>query len=347
MTEPAPEALLAAGTAFLDVRSPGEFARGTVPGAVNLPLLDDDERHRVGLTYKRSGHDAAVALGHRLVSGEQRALRLRAWQSFAREHPGSWIYCWRGGERSAIAQRWLADAGIALPRLCGGFKALRHACLAVLERAPAEKRWVVLGGRTGSGKTGLLARLDNAIDLEGLACHRGSAFGAQEAPQPTPVTFDALLAVAFLRHAARHLVVEDESRTIGRLALPEGWHAHMQTVPLVLLEVPLEQRVANIVREYVDEPLAHGLDAGDLQSRYVDALGRIERRLGGQRCRAVRDALHDAFQHGNHEAWVEPLLRWYYDPMYDHQLERKRTRVVFRGCAEAALGYLGTLAALR
>ncbi len=337
------EHLLAAGTPFLDVRAPGEAARGSVPGAINLPLLDDAERHRVGLTYKHAGRDAAVALGHRLVSGATRQCRERAWCEFARRNPGAWIFCWRGGERSAIVQAWLRESGFDLPRVPGGFKALRRAGLDVLQRAPREKRWMVLGGRTGSGKTDLLVTLPNAIDLEGLAAHRGSAFGARETPQPTPVSFDNLLAQAFLKHLAETLVVEDESRTIGRLALPAPWHEHMQTVPLALLEVALEQRVANITREYVTEPLARGVPAAALHARYSDALGRIERRLGGTRRHSVQRALDRGFEHGDHAAWIEQLLTWYYDPMYDHQLAGKLHRVAVRGCADEVREFLSNL----
>ena len=338
-----PEDLLAAGTPFLDVRSPGEFARGTIPGAVNLPLLSDEERHRVGIAYKTRGHDTAVALGHELVSGEERRARETAWCDFAASHPDAWIYCWRGGQRSEIVQRWLHARGFDLPRVPGGFKALRHACLEVLDRAPREKRWFVLGGRTGSGKTDLLTRLPSAIDLEGLARHRGSAFGAGERPQPTPVCFDGALAMAYLQHRAGVLVLEDESRTIGRLALPQGWHEHMQRVPLALLEVPREHRVRNIVREYVTGPLARGVPEQVLHDRFTDALRRIERRLGGARRQAVQQALDRGFAHGDHGTWVEQLLGWYYDPMYDHQLAGKRGRVVVQGCADTVLACLAEL----
>lgn len=334
------EHLLAAGTPFLDVRAPGEAARGSVPGATNLPLLDDDERHRVGLTYKHAGRDAAVALGHKLVSGAIRRHREQAWCEFARRNSGAWIFCWRGGERSAIAQAWLREWGFDLPRVPGGFKALRRTGLGVLQRAPREKRWMVLGGRTGSGKTDLLVTLPNAIDLEGLAAHRGSAFGARDTPQPTPVSFDNLVASAFLKHRAGTVVVEDESRTIGRLALPANWHEHMQAVPLALLEVPLDQRIANIVREYVTEPLARGVPGAALHARYTDALGRIERRLGGARRQNVQQALDRGFEHGDHDAWIEQLLTGYYDPMYDHQLAGKLHRVAVRGCAGTVRAFL-------
>jgi tRNA 2-selenouridine synthase len=332
--------LLAAETPFLDVRAPVEFAHGSLPGAVNLPLLDDAERARIGVTYKSAGHDAAVALGHRLVAGEVRRLRVQRWLGFAEAHPDAWIFCWRGGQRSQIAQQWLTEAGVRLPRVPGGFKALRQQCLETLEQAPRQKHWIVLGGRTGSGKTELLQKLPNAIDLEGLARHRGSAFGAWEDPQPTPVTFDNLLAVAFLRHRSQRVVVEDESRTIGRLALPLTWHAHMADAPLALLEVPFEQRVAKIVREYVTDPLSAGVAASTLLARYSDALRRIERRLGGVRQQTVMRALRQGFSTGEHDEWVAQLLTWYYDPMYDHQLRKKHHRIVVQDGPEAVRAYL-------
>ena len=335
------EALLAGATPFLDVRAPAEHARGAVPQAVNLPLLDDDERHQVGLTYKTQGHDAAVALGHELVSGAVRETRERAWLQHVERHPDTWIYCWRGGQRSAIAQRWLAGHGVDLPRVPGGFKALRHACLEVLARAPGEKKWIVLAGRTGSGKTDVLRTLDNAIDLEGRAAHRGSAFGATDRPQPTPVDFENALAVDYLRHRAAAVVVEDESRTIGRLAVPEAWHAHMQTAPLALLEVPMAVRVANIEREYVAGPLYRGIPPAALYARLSDALGRIRRRLGGDRHRHIQAELDSAFMAAaGHGAWIERLLTWYYDPMYDYQLSGKRERVVMEGGPEEIRAFL-------
>lgn len=335
------EALLAGTTPFLDVRAPAEHARGAVPRSVNLPLLDDDERHQVGLTYKTRGQDAAVARGHELVSGDVREARERAWLKHVEDHPDTWMYCWRGGQRSEIAQRWLAGRGVDLPRVPGGFKALRHACLDVLDRAPTEKKWIVLAGRTGSGKTDVLGTLGNAIDLEGRAAHRGSAFGATDRPQPAPVNFENTLAVDYLRHRGGTVVVEDESRTIGRLAVPEAWHAHMQTVPLALLEVPMAVRVANIEREYVAGPLYRGIPPAALYARLSDALGRIRRRLGGDRHRRIQAELDNAFMAAaGHGAWIERLLTWYYDPMYDYQLSGKRERVVIEGGPEEVRAFL-------
>ncbi|MFP6815842.1 MAG: tRNA 2-selenouridine(34) synthase MnmH [Pseudomonadales bacterium] len=340
MSEQQLEALLAQGTPFIDVRAPAEFATGTMPRAINLPLLDDSERHQVGITYKQSGAPAAVALGEKLVSGAVKCERVESWRSTASAHQNTWLYCWRGGMRSEIAQRWLADIGCEVPRITGGFKALRHSCLAVLERAAREKDWLVLAGRTGSGKTVVIGELYDSIDLEGLANHRGSAFGAQSRGQPPQVSFENSLAVKFLQLPGERLVLEDESRSIGRLALPAAWHQRMQIAPLVVLERPLIERVDNIRREYVDEPLVAGTAPADLHDRYRAALDRIRKRLGGTRHREVAESLATGFETGDHEHWIELLLTWYYDPMYDYQLEQKQKRVIGRGGIDEVRDFL-------
>jgi tRNA 2-selenouridine synthase len=233
--------------------------------------------------------------------------------------------------RSQIAQGWLAENGCDVPRVAGGFKALRHCCLAVLERAAREREWLVLAGRTGSGKTVVIGEQHDSIDLEGLANHRGSAFGAQASGQPPQTSFENSLAVAFLQLPGQRLLLEDESRSIGRLALPPTWHQRMQLAPLVVLERPLVERVGNIRKEYVDEPLAAGALAADLHDRYRAALERIRKRLGGNRHREVVESLARGFEIGEHERWIEQLLTWYYDPMYDYQLDQKQQRVIARG----------------
>jgi tRNA 2-selenouridine synthase len=325
------EGLLANATLFIDVRAPAEFATGTLPGATNLPLLNDEERHQVGLAHKEQGTESAVALGEALVSGTVKRERIDAWAAAAAAQPTTWLYCWRGGMRSQIAQGWLAERGVEVPRVAGGFKALRNCCLAVLERAAQEKDWLVLAGRTGSGKTILIREQRDSIDLEGFANHRGSAFGAQPCGQPAPVSFENSLAVAFLQLPSKRLLLEDESRTIGRLALPSAWHQRMQHAPVIVLERSMAERIDNIRREYVDEPLAAGTSASELHARYHTSLERIRKRLGGARYSEVAESLSMGFEVGEHERWIEQLLTWYYDPMYDYQLDQKLQRVVARG----------------
>ena len=332
-------AMLEQSRPLIDVRSPIEFAQGAVPGAVNLPLLDDEERAAVGRTYKKGGREAAVALGYRLVDGETKRARLAAWRDFAARHPNAALCCWRGGLRSQVAQEWLAQDGIQLPRVVGGSKALRGFCLDVIRKSRT-RGILLVGGRTGSGKTQVVRQVANHVDLEALANHRGSAFGARRTPQPTPVAFENALAVALLKlDANKPVVAEDESRTIGRLAIPRPLFDAMQRASIVLLQVDADERVENIYREYV-------LDAGHPREQLLTALARIERRLGGQRYQQIARTMVAAFDASAsaapdlHRRWIRCLLHDYYDPMYDYQLGRKGHRIVLRGTAAEATAYL-------
>lgn len=337
------DSLLSPAVAKIDLRAPKEFALGTLPGAINLPILTDQERHQIGKCYRQHGQPAAVKMGHRLVAGEIRASRIDGWQQFLHEHPDAVVFCWRGGMRTEFARSWLAERNLKPPALAGGFKAARTRALNILDHDSHDAQWLMLGGRTGVGKTVVLNRLANSIDLEGLACHRGSAFGGMEQPQPTPVSFENQLAAIALAQTRKHhtIVLEDESRTIGRLALPESWHRRMQQAPLVLLEAPRSERAAHIADEYVHQPLATGVPAARLAHRYRSALQRIRKRLGGARTTEVIQSLELAFNNqAPHLQWISQLLEWYYDPMYDFQLTKKSHRVVFSGAADAVLSWI-------
>ena len=323
--------ILTGSRPLIDVRAPAEFARGAFPRAVNLPLLTDDERAAVGTEYKRRGRQAAINLGHELVEGDVKRARVNAWRAFAAQHPDALIYCWRGGLRSHIVQTWLAEVGVRSARIAGGFKALRRYCLDVIERAGTERRFVLVGGRTGSGKTSVVKTTAAHIDLEGLANHRGSAFGGLSTPQPPPVAFENALAVALLKLPPDvPIPIEDESRTIGRLAIPEALFAAMQRAPIALLELDDDARAANIYREYV-------LEAAQPQEHLSTALARIERRLGGARFQEIKALMDEAFRADAaaavalHQRWIVRLLKDYYDPMYDYQLAGKEDRVFMRG----------------
>jgi tRNA 2-selenouridine synthase len=342
--------ILRDGLPLIDLRSPAEFAQGAFPHAINLPLLTDPERAAIGTCYKANGQHAAIELGETLVAGAVRRARVDAWLAFIGAHPNAVLYCWRGGLRSQIVQEWLRRKGLAVARIDGGYKALRRTCLEVIDQVCAASwpRLIVLGGRTGSGKTELLNEFVAAIDLERLANHRGSAFGATFTPQPTPIGFENALAIELLPHLQQpHVLLEDESRTIGRLALPANLHATMQTAPLIVLDVPREERARRIYHEYVHVPLSRGVSGAQLHARFTDAVDRIKRRLGGARQTAMRGALDAAFASAGadpavHYAWIESLLEWYYDPMYDHQLALKRSRIVIEGDRALVRAYLHT-----
>ncbi len=333
-------ALLRAGNGFIDVRAPVEFAKGAVPGAVNLPILNDCERAAVGTRYRQRGQQAAVALGEELVSGDVRSARIEAWADFASTHPGCSLYCARGGLRSRTAQGWLAEAGTVVARVGGGFKSLRRFCLRSIDDAAASLHFIVVGGRTGSGKTAVLAHAEASIDLERLANHRGSAFGERLSPQPPPIGFENALAVELSKLSAEGasatVAVEDESRQIGRLAVPVSLYQAMQAAPIVVIEADLEARVDHILSEYV-------LEAPNPHEHLPTSFARIRKRLGGARHREIGELMAAALAHddpGLHREWIRRLLTDYYDPMYDYQIEAKQDRIVHRGDAEAVAAYL-------
>ena len=340
-------ALLLAETPLLDVRAPVEFTRGAIPGAVNIPLLDDEQRRRIGIRYREAGQDAAIGLGHELISGETRARRLADWQRFVTDNPGARLYCFRGGLRSRIVQQWLAECGIDVPRIAGGYKALRRHLIGVLENVSAGDRLIVIAGKTGCAKTHLLQQLKAHIDLEGRANHRGSAFGPRLGGQPGQIDFENTIALDFLRlqqQRPQRIFIEDESRAVGSLSVPLPLFQRMRESPLAVIEETLERRVETILNDYIIANYndMREQDAGSAPQRFADyligSLDKIQRRLGAERHVAIRrlmeQALDRQLRDGStalHAAWIESLLRDYYDPMYDYQLNRKLTRIVFRG----------------
>lgn len=328
----------------LDVRSEGEFAEASLPGTQNLPILKDSERHQVGWTYKNQGQLAAVELGHRLVAPE-RELRVRQWveairQQNANGQPG-FVMCWRGGMRSQIATEWMNQAGVSAVRIQGGYKAIRKLLLSVLLEKPFPQVFVV-SGYTGSGKTELIKNLPSslAIDLEGLACHRGSAFGGYwDCPQPAQATFENHFAWHLLKK--KQVIVESESRLIGKIGIPMRFKQAMQEAPVVLLQVPFEKRVENIIREYVETPLNQGVLPEFLLAQRMDSLLKVKKKLGGAETDRIAKMLQNAFEgRVSHESWVIPLLKNYYDGMYRFAFDRQKREIVFEGNEEACRSWI-------
>ena len=371
--------LFLSGCALLDVRAPVEFAKGAFPGSVNLPLMSDDERHQVGICYKEEGQESAIALGARLVTSEIQRERVGLWQAFLQEHPDARLYCFRGGLRSRITQQWLADAGVHVPLVVGGYKALRSFLLAELQRLSESLAFTLIGGRTGNGKTLLLKELtskldgdghdasgDDAdsesaihgswsvLDLEGLANHRGSSFGSMPSAQPRTIDFENALAIELMRveaHGSTHVFLEDEARLIGRICIPDALRDRMQNAPIYSLECDMPDRITNCFGDYVTDllqryQLQFGLEAGfDAYSKHHrGSLERIQKRFGSENYQRALGLLNDALQlHREHEddsayaPFIEMLLRDYYDPMYDYQLSKKASRVLFTGTREEIL----------
>jgi len=334
-------------TPLLDVRAPVEFAAGSFPGAVNVPLMTDSEREQVGVAYKNDGQKAAIELGHTLVHGDIKAGRVKAWQAFADAHPNGYLYCFRGGLRSKITQDWLKESGIAYPKVIGGYKALRRFLIDETERLINARAFVVVAGRTGTGKTLLLNQLEQSIDLEGLANHRGSSFGRRPDDQPSQIDFENKLAVKLIQTCSGSngpIFVEDESNRIGQLSLPLSLASQMPKWPMVMIEEPLDARVDVIHRDYITGLLAEfeAFEAEGAFARFAEfltsALYRLRKRLGGLNYQKINELLLFAIEEhdkdGNvaaHKAWIEALLTDYYDPMYDYQLAQKTQNILFCG----------------
>jgi len=330
--------------ALIDVRSPGEVARGALPGAHALPLMSDEERHLVGLRYAEAGQAAAIALGYELA-GPHLGARAEAWRAVADAGPTA-VACWRGGLRSALAVRHLGRPGVET--VAGGYKALRRHLMGRLRDAVAARPVVVLGGLTGSGKTEVLTALRgvedlHALDLEALARHRGSAFGAEDEPQPAQATFENAVAAAVVLSPAARLVVEDESRFVGRRTVPDALWVAMRAAPVVWLEAPLEDRVRRVYEGYVRAPAErHGVAAA--RARLEGDVRRVRKRLGGQRCDAVLAALAAAepawFDPDAHAGWIGTLLVDYYDRLYLRAFEASGRARAFVGGAGDVAGFL-------
>ena len=302
------EALDLPGAVIIDVRSEGEFQEDTIPGAVNIPLLDNTGRALVGTAYKEKGPLEARRLGLEIVSP-----RLPRWvQAVEKAAPGRRVvlFCWRGGLRSLFAAYLLDVMGFAVYRLAGGYKAYRRYVIQYLERDLPMKA-VVVHGLTGVGKTRLLQRLAEmglpVLDLEGLARHRGSVFGKIGLPpSPRQKMFESLI-VRDLRAAEKRglFFVECESRRLGNLLVPRSVLASMEKGYRVLLYDSLENRVRRLVEEYTCGP---GQNIPALQ----EATSALARYLGAQQVKELVERL----ARGEFAEVFAYLLVKHYDPLY-------------------------------
>lgn len=347
-------------TPMMDVRAPVEFERGAFPMATNLPLMNNDEREAVGTRYKEAGQVAAIELGKSLVTEELRFQRVNAWRAFVEANPSAVLYCFRGGLRSRITQQWLAEAGVDLPFIEGGYKAMRHFLLTTLQEQIAAKRVRILSGRTGSGKTEVIHAAPRAIDLEGLAKHRGSAFGRTEKPQPSQIDFENAWAIDWLKlnqTSQAPVLFEDESRLIGRIALLPEFTEVSKQADAIVLQSTLEDRVHRIRQEYWVETFQQDQKRSQLDPyqslkiRIEKPLLNIRKRLGGERTQQLLSTLDHAIDTlKSQNTWagfddiIATLLSDYYDPMYQYQFSQKHNRVIFEGNQTEILEWLNTQA---
>ena len=330
-------------TPLIDLRAEVEFTKGSFPKSINLPILNNDERAQVGITYKLKGENEAIKLGHKLVE-KDKSNRISKWADFIQKNPSAHLYCMRGGKRSQIAQTWLSDEGISVPIVDGGFKALRNAAIFIIDSVEQDKKeWLILGGRTGSGKTAILNQFNSSIDLEFYAKHRGSAFGNYIESQPSPINFENSLASKYIKQKCQTIFLEDESRRIGKLALPMPWIKKMQKSNLIIIDLPLDERIQNIYHEYVSMPLKNGTLQKDLKTSLNNSLFNIRKRLGPVLYKQINRQIELSLKGNNFELsknWIKSLLTNYYDPMYDYQLTAKMDRCILKDTKSTILQYL-------
>ncbi|MFZ4521655.1 MAG: tRNA 2-selenouridine(34) synthase MnmH [Bacteroidales bacterium] len=304
----------AASFPVVDVRSPGEFAHGHIPGAVNIPLFDDAERALVGTLYVRNGQEEAIRKGFEL------ALPKTGWyiDSLRKSVKSDRIllHCWRGGMRSAAMADVFSGSGYSVYLLTGGYKAYRRF---IREGLASRAKVFVLGGYTGSGKTELLKAIESmgeqVVDLEGLACHKGSVFGALGQPgQPTNEQFENNLYTTWSALDLSRIVwMEDESRMIGRVTLPDPVVEHLSAGTLLKVRLDLPIRIKRLVDEYslFDRKLLE------------EAILRISERLGGTRTKEAVSALEEQqFEK------VAAIALSYYDQAYQFSMARRKSKAI-------------------
>jgi len=331
----------------IDLRSEDEFKKGSIPSSINIPILTNEQFKQVGIEYKKNGSDSAVLLGHSLVKGESKKKLVRLWAEHLNENPGSVVYCFRGGMRSEIAVKWLQDYGVNVEKLVGGYKNFRNWIVSQhLNLDKYKKEWIIIGGLTGSGKTEFLNLFKESIDLEGIANHRGSAFGGKHDGQPSQANFENTLTLDYIKHSYDYLILEDESRTIGRAGLPGLWYEKMQKSKLVVVEVSNEMRLNNIYSEYVFNELKDEITEKEVLSRYLKALSNIKRRLGNKIYVEIKDLMESGFKHDDenlHKDWILMLLTNYYDKMYHYKLGLRSEYIVFKGSDSSCKDYIDSL----
>jgi tRNA 2-selenouridine synthase len=298
---------------ILDVRSPGEYEQGHIPGAIGFPLFSDEERAQVGICYKQQGRDQAVELGFAIAGGKFAGFIAHAKQLAPDRRVR--IHCWRGGMRSGAVAWVLEMAGFDVTTLVGGYKAFRRWVLSTCQTPHAV---ITLGGMTGTGKTAILKALaaqgEQVLDLEDLANHRGSSYGSLGLPpQPTNEQFENLTAVQWAQFDANQPVwIEAESRRIGLCRVPDDLFLQMMQAPILQITRSRAERLALLVEVYGTAEI----------EELVAATDRIRKRLGGLRTQQAIDLLRRA-----ELAAAFDIVLDYYDKTYQYDLQRRNAPI--------------------
>ncbi len=300
---------------IVDVRSEGEFGSGHIVHAINIPLLNNSEREKVGTIYKQVGQKAAIHEGFRLVG--PRLIEIVSQVERVSSGKELLVHCWRGGMRSSNFSQFAGMAGVRTSVLKGGYKAYRQRALDSFRRP---LQLILLTGCTGSGKSEVLRELRRAgeqiLDLEGLANHKGSAFGGLlMPPQPTTEQFQNDLFEEILRlNPFRRIWIEDESIAIGKIFIPPDFWQQMLVSPLVKMEVERQVRIERLVSEYGPAD----------REEFLSIMMKITKKLGGQNLNDAKAKLLEGKM-----ADVIDILLTYYDKAYLESISRRQERIHF------------------
>ena len=299
------ESLTLTDTLYIDVRSQGEFDDDHIPGAMNIPLFNNEERSEVGILYKVVGRDQAVIRGTEIVGKKLSGI---VSDIMAHRNRTIVIYCARGGMRSGSVASLLTTLGIRSYRLDRGYKGYRNYVTRSLAELSVKPPLFILQGLTGVGKTEIIRLMDNTIDLEGMAGHRSSLFGGLGLDQRSQKRFESYIIkkISDLEKAP-FVLIEGESRKIGNLHLPETLFHLMRQAPVILVEADIERRIDILLREYSDY-----LD----DARILSIVTSLRTKLGSE----LVDKLVALYEGGDLRRFTKILLEKYYDPLYKHSI---------------------------
>jgi len=306
---------------IVDVRSPGEFEEDHIPGAVNIPLLDNEERKQVGITYKHEGQAAAKLLGVDIISPKLPQF-VRDFLEIKKQNKMIVIYCWRGGLRSFSSTGLVRMAGVMGVRLEGGYQSYRRHVNSTFENLDENLKTITVYGPTGCAKSEVLRKAANMgcglIDLEKHACHKGSSFGSVDEPGYAKVTqksFESGIWSDIYFSDKNIFLVEGESKRIGKVAIPNNFFQRMMDGTGVIASAPLDFRVSFTVKNYKPDYFKEDIR---------EALIRIKRYIG----KTKLDELNALLDKGDFETFTRDLLVNYYDPMYKHSFPEKPDYVI-------------------
>lgn len=293
---------------IVDVRSPKEFNTGRIPGSINLPLLDNSERATIGTLYKLHGSQEAIDEAYKLMDNKKDKF-LRQIRELPKDKEIV-VCCARGGMRSQVVTVFLNMLGYTAKQSCGGYKRFRSWTLHYLDNY-IFKNLIVLQGQTGVGKTIILNKLENVIDLEGLAHHRGSLFGGIGRTPITQKNFEAeLLEVLQSLDKEKVIFVEGESRKVGDLVVPNNIFTQMKTAKVIMLEASIPTRAERLIKEYIDE-------YPDLLPELRIIIPKLKSDIGTENVKM----LLDLFDEGNFHDCISFVLVHYYDKKYAHSMK--------------------------